>query len=170
MATAVHQRQAVAECADAFPAGESGVALVGAEDLGRRVAGEPAVRVDGSDAAGAQRHLLAQPVCAAAAVEPLGDPAPGGAVLRHLGVERQRDPADQGLPDGRVRPAPAGQGERAARGPAVELPRRRPGQLVRVEDRVALPLPASRDSDRRKRRAGGAAARRSAVRRGRRRP
>ena len=50
------------ELADALEAEEAGVALVGVEHLGRRVAGDPAVRADRADAADAEQQLLEQPV------------------------------------------------------------------------------------------------------------
>ncbi|CAM5270181.1 hypothetical protein SANTM175S_02493 [Streptomyces antimycoticus] len=109
--------------ADALQALESGVALVGVEHLGFGVAGEPAVRAQGADAADAQQHLLEQPVLAAAAVEPVGDLALAVAVLLHIGVEQQQwDPAHLGLPDAGVEGSAAGQGE-AGSGRAGRPPR-----------------------------------------------
>ena len=67
---------------------------------GRRVAGDAAVGAHGADAADAEQHLLLEPVLAAAAVEPVGDLALGGAVLLDVGVEQQqRHAADLGDPD-----------------------------------------------------------------------
>lgn len=87
------------------------MALVGVEDLGRGVAGEPLVGAHGPDAADAEQHLLQQPVLAAAAVEAVGDVALGGRVRLDAGVQQQqRDPADLGLPDVRGQGAAAGQG------------------------------------------------------------
>ncbi len=112
----------VGEFADALQAEEAGVALVGVEDLGRGVAGDPAVGAHGAHAADAEQHLLEQPVLAAAAVEPVGDLALRGAVVLHVGVEQQqRHPADLGLPDGGAQRA----GRRAGRGRSGRA-RRRP--------------------------------------------
>ena len=63
------------ELADPLQAEEAGVALVGVEDLGRRVAGDPGVGAQRPDAADPEQQLLAQPVLAGAAVEPVGDVA-----------------------------------------------------------------------------------------------
>ncbi len=59
--------------ADALQAEEAGVALVGVEHLGLGVPGHRAERPDRPDAADAEQQLLAQPVIAAAAVQPVGD-------------------------------------------------------------------------------------------------
>ena len=86
--------------ADALQAEEPGVALVGVEDLGR---GVPAQRAEGphrAHPADAEQQLLAQPVVAAAAVQPVGDLVQVGLVLLHVGVEQQqRHAADLGHPD-----------------------------------------------------------------------
>ena len=129
--------------ADPLDAEEAGVALVGVEDLGGGVPGQPAVGTHGPDAADAEQHLLEQPVLAAASVEPVGDIAFGGRVGLDVGVEQQQgDPPDLGLPDVRRQGAAAGQGEvDPARG-AVGLPQQADGQFVRVQEGVALLLPA----------------------------
>ena len=100
------------ELADPLEAEEAGVALVGVEHLGRRVPGDPAVRAERADAADAEQQLLAQPVLAVAAVEPVGDVAVVVGVALDVGVEhQQRHPADAGHPD----PGDQVAGRRAAR-------------------------------------------------------
>lgn len=80
---------------------------------------------------------------AAAAVEPVGDVALGGRVGLDVGVEeQQRDPSDLGLPDVRGEGAAAGQGEVDPAGGAVVLPEQADREFVRIEQRVALLLPA----------------------------
>ncbi len=117
--------------------------LVGVEDLGGGVPGEPAVRADGADAADAEQHLLEQPVLAAAAVEAVGDVAFGRGVRLDVGVEQQqRYPADLGLPDVRGEGAARGQCEVHPDGRAVGLPEQADGEFVGVEQGVALLLPA----------------------------
>ncbi len=131
------------ELADAFQAEEPGVSLVGVEDLGGGVPGEPAVGPHGTHPADAQQHLLEQAVIASAAVEPVGDVAFAGGVLLDVGVEQQqRDTADLGLPDGGVQRASAGQGQHHPAGGAVRLAQEGERQLVGVEDGVVLLLPA----------------------------
>ena len=67
---------------------------------GSGCAGGRAEGPDRPDAADAQQQFLAQPVLAAAAVEPVGDLAQRRVVLLHVGVEQQqRDPADLRDPD-----------------------------------------------------------------------
>ncbi len=128
---------------DALQAEEARVPLVGVEHLGLRVAGEPAVRAHRPYSADAQQHLLEQPVLAAAAVQPVGDIALARVVLLHVRVEeQQRHPADLGLPDVRAQGAPAGQGEGDVGGVAVGLAEEGQRQLVGVEQRVVLLLPA----------------------------
>ena len=121
---------------------EAGVALVEVEDLRGRGAADPAVRPDGPDAADAQQHLLGQPVVGAAAVEPVGHlPLVAGVVL-HVGVEQQqRDPADLGQPDLGVQ-GPPGQRHLDAHRGAVRAVQQGQRQRVRVEQRIALLLPA----------------------------
>ncbi len=64
-------------------------------------------------------------------------------VRRRLGVEQQqRDAADVGDPDARVQLAVAGQVERDLDGRAVRVAQQREAEAVRVEQRVALALPA----------------------------
>ena len=133
----------VAEFGDAFQAEEAGVALVGVEHLGGGVAGEPAVRADRAHSSYAEQHLLEQPVLAAAAVQPVGDPAFAEVVLLDVGVEQQqRYAADLGEPDPGAQRAAAGQGEGDLGGGAVGLPEQGDGQFVGVEDRIVLLLPA----------------------------
>ncbi len=140
---AVEVEPVALEFPDAFEAEEAGVALVGVEDLGGGVAGEPGVRADGADAADAEQHLLEEPVLAAAAVEAVGDAAFAGGVLLDVGVEHeQRDAADLGGPQVGVQAAAAGQGEGDAGGGAVGLAEQGDGQLAGVEDGVLLLLPA----------------------------
>jgi hypothetical protein len=55
---------------------------------------------------------------------------------------QQRNPADLGQPDPGVQGPAAGQGEADPGGTAVGLPELGDGQLVGVEDRVVLLLPA----------------------------
>ena len=136
-------RPGLGELADALQAEEAGVALVGVEDLGGGVAGDPAVGADGPDPADAEQHLLQQPVLAAAAVEPVGDVAVGGVVLLDVGVEQQqRDPADLRHPDLGVQHAPPGRRDGTWTGVAVRLLQQGQRQAVGVERRVVLLLPA----------------------------
>ncbi len=96
---------------DPLDAEETGMALVGVEHLGLRVAGDGAVQPDRPDAADAEQQFLAQPVVAAAAVQPVGDLAQQRVVVLGVGVEQQqRDPADIGDPDlgGELACRPAG--------------------------------------------------------------
>ena len=87
------------ELADPLEAEEAGVALVGVEHLGLGRAGDPGVGAQRADAADAEQHLLAQPVLAGAAVQPVGDVAEVVGVLLDVGVEQQqRHPADAGRP------------------------------------------------------------------------
>ncbi len=128
---------------DALQAEEAGVALVGVEHLGCGVAGELAVGAHRPDTSYAQEHLLQQPVLAAATVQTVGDAPFAGAVVLDVGVEQQqRHPADLGDPDPGPQRRAAGQGERDVGGGAVGPGERRERQLVRVEDRVVLLLPA----------------------------
>ena len=69
--------------------------LVGVEHLGRRVTGDPAVDPQRPDAADAEQQLLAEPVLAVAAVEPVGDVDVVLGVALDVGVQhQQRHPAD----------------------------------------------------------------------------
>ena len=98
---------------------------------------------DGPDAADAEQHLLEQPVLAAAAVEPVGHLALAEVVLLDVGVEHAA--AAPGRP-GPARSRACSDGRRAARGRsgggAVVLAQQGDRQLVGVEDRVVLLLPA----------------------------
>jgi hypothetical protein len=128
---------------DALQAEEAGVALVGVEDLGR---GIPAQRAEGphrAHPADAEQQLLAQPVVAAAAVQPVGDLVQVGLVLLHVGVEQQqRDAADLGHPDLRGQHAARGQAHLHVHRRAGGVPEQLQGQAVRVVGRVPLGLPA----------------------------
>ena len=85
---------------DPLDAKEAGVALVGVEDLGPRVPGDAAVQPHRPQASDAEQQFLAQPVIAAAPVEPVGDLTQQGVVVLGVGVEeQQRDPAHVGDPD-----------------------------------------------------------------------
>lgn len=129
--------------ADALQAEEAGVALVGVEDLRLRGPGEPAPGAHGTHPADAEQHLLEEAVVAAAAVEPVGDVAFARGVLLDVGVEEEeRDAADPGQPDAGVQGAAAGQGEHHPGGGAVGLADQIERELVGVEDRVVLLLPA----------------------------
>ena len=66
--------------ADALEAEEAGVALVGVEDLRPRVPGDRAELPDRPHAADSEQQFLAEPVIAAAAVQPVGDLAQGRVV------------------------------------------------------------------------------------------
>lgn len=80
---------------------------------------------------------------AAAAVQPVGHPAFAEGVLLDVRVQhQQRDPADLGQPDPGVQLLAAGQGEGDLGGGAVGLLEQGDGQLVRVEHRIVLLLPA----------------------------
>ena len=129
--------------ADPLQAEEPGVPLVGVEHLGRGVAAQRAERPDRAHPAHAEQQFLAEPVVAAAAVQPVGDLVQVGLVLLHVGVEQQqRDPADLGHPDLRGQLPARGQAHRdvhrRAGGVAEQLQR----QAVRVVGRVPLGLPA----------------------------
>jgi hypothetical protein len=83
-----------------------------------------------------------QPVLGATAVQPVGHLPLERPVLLHVGVEQQqRDAADLRLPDLGDQRAPARQPDAYAQQGAVVLAHLGDGQLVRVEDRVALLLP-----------------------------
>lgn len=139
----VEVQSLVAEFGDPLQAEEARVPLVGVEHLGLRVPGQPAVRPDRPHPSYAEEHLLKQPVFAASAVQPVGDPAFAEVVLLDVGVEHeQRDAADLGQPDPGAQRAAAGQGEGDLGGRAVVLAQRHHGQFVGVEDRILLLLPA----------------------------
>ncbi len=129
---------------DPLEAEEAGVALVGVEDLGGRVAGDAGVDAERAHAADAEKQLLAQAVLLLAAVQPVGHLAVVVGVALDVGVEQQqRHAADAGDPD-------AGEQVRAARhldrdrwrGSPFGLTQQGERQLVGVEDRVGLLLPA----------------------------
>ncbi len=90
-----------------------------------------------------EEHLLQEPVLAAPAVEPVGHVPLAGAVLLHVGVEQQqRHAADLGDPHMGVQGAAAGQGEGDPHGRGVGAAQQGDRQLVGVEQRVVLLLPA----------------------------
>ena len=106
-------------------------------------AGDPRPDPQRADAADAEQQLLAQPVLAVAAVQPVGDLDVVVGVALDVGVEhQQRHPADLGHPDPGHQVGAAGQrdGDRGA--VAVGLAQQRDRQPVRVEHRVGLLLPA----------------------------
>ena len=119
------------------------MALVGVEHLGRRVAGDPAEDAQRPHAADAEQQLLAQPVLAVAAVEPVGHVDVVLGVALDVGVQhQQRHPADAGHPDPGDQRRPVGQVDRDGGAGAVGLAQQRDRQPVGVEDRVGLLLPA----------------------------
>ena len=131
------------ELADPLQAEEAGVALVGVEHLGGGRAGDPGVRPQRTDAADAEQQLLAQPVLAGAAVEPVGHAAEVVGVLLDVGVEQQqRHPADVGDPDPGHQLGVVVEGDPHRRPRPVGLVEQRERELVGVEDRVGLLLPA----------------------------
>ena len=136
-------RPALGVLADPLQAEEPGVALVGVEHLGRRVAGQRAERPDRPHPADAEQQLLAQPVVAAAAVQPVGDLVQVGLVLLDVGVEQQqRHPAHLRHPDlGGQRP-PGRQADGHVHRGAADVAQQLERQPVRVVARVALGLPA----------------------------
>ena len=121
------------------------MALVGVEHLGRPAA--PVIRRVGAqraDAADAEQQLLAQPVLAVAAVQPVGD------VAEWLGVAPRRRCRAAAAAPGRPGRPRSGRPARRRRAPrsrpcarrAVGLAQQRDRQPVGVEDRVGLLLPA----------------------------
>ena len=131
------------ELADALEPEEARVALVGVEDLGRRVPGQPAERADRAHAADADEDLLADAVLRVAAVEAVGDLAQVGVVLLDVGVEQQqRHAADRRHPHPRAQRPAAGHRDAdqdlLARGVGEQVQR----QALGVERRVLLLLPA----------------------------
>ncbi len=107
------EREPVADqVGDALETEESGVPLVGVEDLGRRHAGEFGPDFESADAADAEQQLLKQAVLAAAAVETVGDRPQSVLVLGHVGVEQQQRDATDREP---ARSARAGPGLLAGR-------------------------------------------------------
>ena len=117
---------------DALETEEAGVALVGVEHLGL-----DAGRLEGPHPADAEEDLLADPVLGAAAVEAVGDRPQLVVVGVDVGVEQvQLDPPDPGPPHLGLEQV-AGQVDRHP-DPVDQLQ----GHGVRVEDRIALLLPA----------------------------
>ncbi len=122
---------------------EAGVALVGVEHLGLRRAGEAGVDPQRPHATDAEQQLLAQTVLGGAAVQPVGDLDVVVGVALDVGVEhQQRHPPDRGHPDPGEQVGPVGLLDRDGRRAAVGLAQQRDRQLVGVEDRVGLLLPA----------------------------
>ena len=110
---------------------------------GAGMAGDPAVDAQRADPADAEEQLLAQPVLAVAAVEPVGDVDVVLGVALDVGVEhQQRHPADAGHPDPGDQRRAVGQVDRDRGAGAVGLAQQRDRQAVGVEDRVGLLLPA----------------------------
>ena len=131
------------QLADPLQAEEAGVALVGVEHLGGRVAGDAGVHAEGADAADAEQHLLAEAVLLLAAVQAVGDLAVLVGVALDVGVqEQQRHAADAGDPDAGEQVGAAGHLDRDGGAGAVVLAQEGQRQLVGVEDRVGLLLPA----------------------------
>ena len=121
------------------------MALVGVEDLGLRMAGQRAVGAHRPHPAHAEQQFLAQPVLAAAAVEPVGDLPQARLVLLHVGVEQQqRHPAHLRQPHLRRQRAALAQRQFHAHRRAVAAAQQGERQAVRVAGRVALQLPALR--------------------------
>ena len=119
------------------------MALVGVEDLGRGVAGDPGEDAQRPHAADAEEQLLAQPVLAVAAVQPVGHVAVVVGVALDVGVEhQQRHPADAGDPDPGEQLGAVGHRDGDRRALAVLLAQQRDRQSVGVEDGVGLLLPA----------------------------
>ncbi len=110
--------------------------------LGRGMPAQRAERPDRADPADAEQQLLAEPVLAAAAVQPVGDLVQVRLVLLDVGVEQQQwDAADLGHPDLRGQLAARGQVRTCTGAPdlvAEQLER----QAVRVPCRIPLGLPA----------------------------
>ncbi|CAB4734347.1 unannotated protein [freshwater metagenome] len=105
------------ELADPLEPEEAGVTLVGVEDLGLGVTGDPSVGTQGAHPADAEQQLLAQPVLAVAAIETVGDVDVGLRVALDVGVEhQQRHPPDARDPDPRDQVGAARHGD-ADRGP-----------------------------------------------------
>jgi len=130
---------------DPFQAEEARVPLVGVEDLGLRMAGQLAVGAHRAHAAHAQQQFLAQPVLAAAPVQPVGDLPQARIVLFHVGVEQQqRHPAHLRQPHLRRQRAALAQGERHGHRGAVAAAQQGDRQAVGVTGRVALELPPFR--------------------------
>ena len=128
---------------DPLDAQESRVSLVGMEHLGLGMPGDGAVGPHRPHPADAQQQFLAQPVVAAAAVEPVGHLAQVRVVLLDVGVEQQqRHPADLRDPDLRGEHRAVGQADPDPHGRAVGASQQRQRQAVRVAGRIALGLPA----------------------------
>ena len=111
------------QLADPLEAEEAGVALVGVEDLGLGVAGDPRVGAQGAHAADAEQQLLEQAVLGGAAVQPVGHLAQRQRVVLDVGVEQQqRHPADLRDEDARDELGVA-RASRGAPGPGCRRPR-----------------------------------------------
>ena len=110
---------------------------------GAGVAGDARPDPERAYAAHAEQQLLAQPVLGVAAVEAVGDVAVVGAVLLDVGVEQQqRHAADVRDQDAGHQVRAVGQRDRDRGAAPVGLAELGERELVGVEDRIALLLPA----------------------------
>ena len=117
--------------------------LVGVEHLRSRGPGDPGVGAQGAHAADAEQQLLVEAVLLGAAVQTVGDLAVVVGVALDVGVEQQqRHAADPGHPDPSDEGRSAGHLDRHRGARAVGLPEQGQRQLVGVEDRIGLLLPA----------------------------
>ena len=131
------------ELAHALESEESGVTLIGVEDLGGGMPGDLAVAPQGTHTADAEEHLLCETVLPPAAVEPIGDVTIGWIVLLDIGVEEEQvDAADVSDPDTRTQGASPGEADRDRDALTGCIAQERHGQAVRIDDRVGLELPA----------------------------
>src|SRR5690606_31333611 len=95
-----------------------------------------------SNTADAQQHLLAEPVLAVAAVEPVGDIAHRLRVLLNVGVQQQQwYSADLRHPDPGHQVVLSWQSDGDAHGIGLGIPQQRDRQPVWVQYGVALLLP-----------------------------
>jgi hypothetical protein len=137
------QPLALDELADALDGEEAGVALVAVVDLRGRPAGDARVEPHGAHAAHAEQELLLEAVLGRAAVQAVGDLALALVVVRDVRVQQeQRHATDLSDPHLGAQHAAAGQGQLDAGGGAVRLAQERQRQVVRVDERVGLVLPA----------------------------
>ncbi len=135
--------------ADALKAQETGMPLVGVENLRLGMPGDRAIGTHGPYAPDAEQQLLAEPVFAGAPVQPVGDLAQGRLVLLDVGVEQQqRHPAHLRTPHLGGKLA-RGAGRAAARerhgdpyGLTVGAVQQAERQPIRVTGWVTLELPA----------------------------
>ena len=129
---------------DPLDAEEAGMTLVGVEDLGLRVPGDRAVQPHRADAADAEQQFLAQPVIAAAAVQPVGDLAQQRVViLRYRSRAAATACGRPGRPrSGRDNSAPAGRPTCTTAAAPFSSRSRAIGRPGRIAGRVPLGLPA----------------------------